>query len=387
MTKAFQNDFLKSKLPSTSVSIFSQMSTLAEKHQALNLSQGFPNYPTSEQLIGLVDHYLRKGYNQYAPMPGVLALRERISEKVERLYNCQADPEREVTITSGGTQALFTVIATLVNFGDEVIVFEPAYDSYAPAVEIFGGKVVPIRLVAPNFDIDWEEVRAVINDNTKLIIINNPNNPSTKTLKKEDLEALEAIIQGSNAFILSDEVYEHIIFDGRKHLSMLAYPKLLERSFIVASFGKLLHTTGWKLGYAIAPAALMAEFRKVHQFNVFSANTPIQWAIADYLKNADHYLGLPDFFQEKRDLLVTGLAASRLEVLPSEGTYFLLVNYKQISDSSEFDFARQLTIENGLATIPVSAFYSAPKEQHLLRLCFAKDKDTLDKAIELLQKL
>ena len=387
MTKAFQSPDFTSKLPNTSVSIFSQMSALAEKHQALNLSQGFPNFPASTELIALVDHYMRKGFNQYAPMAGNMLLRERIAEKVDRLYNVAINPEAEITITAGGTQALFTAIATLIRPDDEVIVFEPAYDSYRPSVEVFGGRVVPIRLTAPNFEIDWQQVKRAMSPRTKLLILNNPNNPSAKVLTADDLQALQAIIAESNAFVLSDEVYEHIIFDDQKHQSVLAYPLLKSRSFVVASFGKLLHTTGWKMGYVIAPPDLMREFQKIHQFNVFSVNTPIQMAIADYLKDERHYLSLPAFFQAKRDFLAEGLRGSRLNVLTSAGTYFLLVDYSRVSDLAELDFAKLLTAENRLASIPVSAFYSESFEQKLLRLCFAKDDDTLSKAIELLQKL
>ncbi|WDF68599.1 methionine aminotransferase [Sphingobacterium oryzagri] len=387
MTKAFQSPDFKSKLPITAVSIFSQMSALAEKHQALNLSQGFPNYPASAELIALVDKYMRKGYNQYAPMAGMLALREQIAKKVAKLYDVSIHPETEITITAGGTQALFTTIATLIRPGDEVIVFEPAYDAYRPSVEVFGGNVVPIQLTAPTFAINWDDVRAALTPRTKLLILNNPNNPSAKALSVQDMEALQSILAESNAFVLSDEVYEHLVFDGLAHQSALAYPLLKSRSFVVASFGKLLHTTGWKMGYVIAPAELMKEFQKVHQFNVFSVNTPIQLAIADYLKNEEHYLYLPQFFQEKRDYLLDGLRGSRLQTLTSEGTYFLLVDYSRISDLNELAFAEQLTRENKLASIPVSAFYSKPVEQQLLRLCFAKDQDTLSRAIDLLHTL
>lgn len=387
MTKAFQNLSIASKLPNTAVSIFSQMSALAEQHQALNLSQGFPNYAASSDLIALVDEYMCKGYNQYAPMPGVLSLRERIVEKVERLYGCALDPATEITITAGGTQALFTAMATLVRPGDEVIIFEPAYDSYAPTVRVFGGTVIPVRLEAPAFKIDWQQVRELMSDRTRLIIINNPNNPAAKMLDEADLKALEDLVHDFPVFLLSDEVYEHIVFDGLRHLSVLSYAGLRERSFVVASFGKLLHTTGWKLGYVLAPPAMMSEFRKIHQFNVFSVNTPMQMAVAEYLKDEDNYLYLPSFFQQKRDLLAQGLSSSGLKTLSSEGTYFLLVDYSGVSDLPELDFARYLTIEHGLATIPVSAFYSDTYDQKLVRLCFAKDDSTLNKAVEILNKL
>lgn len=381
-----QSNFIDSKLPNTELSIFSQMSALAQQHNAINLSQGFPNYPTDPELIDLVSYYMRAGANQYAPMAGVAPLLHGLARKMEDLYGVGVDAENEITITSGGTQAIFTTIAATIRPQDEVIIFEPAYDCYSPTVELFGGKVIPVRLEAPDFKIDWEELRSKLSSRTRLIILNNPNNPSTKILERQDLEELENLVHESAIMILSDEVYEHLIFDEKKHHSVLMFPGLRERSFVVASFGKLLHTTGWKLGYVVAPAVLSKEFRKVHQFNVFSANTPMQLAIADYLKR-EHYLQLPDFFQKKRDFLTAGLERSRFKVLPSEGTYFLLIDYSQVSSLSELDFSRQLTVEHGLASIPVSAFYSNQLEQKLLRLCFAKDQPTLTAAIDLLKKV
>ncbi|GHE28395.1 aminotransferase [Sphingobacterium griseoflavum] len=363
------------------------MSALATQHGAVNLSQGFPNYPVSAALIALVDKYMEKGWNQYAPMPGCMPLREQIAQKVSDVYAVAVHPESEVTITAGATQALFTAMATVVQPGDEVIIFEPAYDSYRPSVEVFGGKVVPVRLLAPDFAVDWQEVRAAITKKTKLIIVNNPGNPSTKIWTDSDWKQLQQILQDNAVFLLSDEVYEHIVFDGQKHKSVLSYPALRERSWVVASFGKLLHTTGWKLGYVIAPPLLTQEFRKVHQFNVFSVNTPMQMAIAEYLKDSSCYLDLPAFMQEKRDFLVKGLLRSRFSVVPSEGTYFLLAGYQQISGQPEREFAQDLTINHGVATVPVAAFYSTPCEQKLVRICFAKDGDTLSRAVELLQKV
>lgn len=386
MTISMQSNFIDSKLPNTELSIFSQMSALAQQHNAINLSQGFPNYPTDPELIDLVSYYMRAGANQYAPMAGVAPLLHGLARKMEDLYGVGVDAENEITITSGGTQAIFTTIAATIRPQDEVIIFEPAYDCYSPTVELFGGKVIPVRLEAPDFKIDWEELRSKLSSRTRLIILNNPNNPSTKILERQDLEELENLVHESAIMILSDEVYEHLIFDEKKHHSVLMFPGLRERSFVVASFGKLLHTTGWKLGYVVAPAVLSKEFRKVHQFNVFSANTPMQLAIADYLKR-EHYLQLPDFFQKKRDFLTAGLERSRFKVLPSEGTYFLLIDYSQVSSLSELDFSRQLTVEHGLASIPVSAFYSNQLEQKLLRLCFAKDQPTLTAAIDLLKKV
>ncbi|MFD1771267.1 methionine aminotransferase [Sphingobacterium suaedae] len=373
-----------SKLPNITWSIFSQMSALAEQYQAINLSQGFPNYPASDRLVALVEKYLRGGYNQYAPMAGVVALREVLAAKVQALYQLNVDPLDEVTITAGGTQALFTAIASIIQPGDEVILFEPAYDSYSPSVEVFGGKVVPIRLRGPAFKIDWDQVREAISTRTKLIIINNPNNPSAMIFSRADLLELERLLAGTAIFLLSDEVYEHLVFDGERHHSVLEFSHLRERSFVVASFGKLLHTTGWKLGYVIAPPRLSQEFRKVHQFNVFSVNTPMQHAIAEFLTDTDTYRSLPAFFQQKRDYLASGLAMSRFRVLPSAGTYFLLIDYSGVSALSELEFAKKLTIEHGVATIPVSSFYSIPLEQRLLRLCFAKSEDTLQQAISAL---
>ena len=376
-----------SKFPDTEISIFSRMSALAQQHDAINLSQGFPNYPISPKLIALVEHYMRKGYNQYAPMQGVLPLREALAEKINMLYKLSVDVEKEITITAGATQALFTAIGTLIRPGDEVVIFEPAYDSYQPSVELFGGKVVPVTLKAPHFTINWKEVEQLISPRTKLIIINNPTNPSTKVWKKADFEALEKLVRNSSISILSDEVYEHMVYDKQPHISVLQFPALWLRSFVVASFGKLLHSTGWKLGYIVAPAYLTAEFRKIHQFNVFSANTPMQFAIADYIRDKDSYMSLYDFFQDKRDLFVEGLKASRFKSLACEGTYFLLMDYTSITDVPELDYATQLTVQYKIATVPVSAFYAARYDQQLLRICFAKDDETILRALDLLIKV
>lgn len=376
-----------SKLPQTAVSIFSQMTALSNTYGAVNLSQGFPDFPADPELINLVTEYMRQGFNQYAPMQGIMALRQTIADKQEYLYRVQVNPETEITITSGGTQALFTAIGTVVYPGDEVIIFEPAYDSYKPSVEVFGGKVIPIRLQAPAFKIDWNEVEDLISDKTRLIIINNPNNPTATVLTQEDLAALERLIADRNIYVLSDEVYEHIVYDGRVHQSIIQYPGLRDKSFIVASFGKLLHTTGWKLGYIIAPPLLTAEFRKIHQFNVFSSNTPMQYAVARYLEQQERYLNLSSFFEKKRDQLITGLKETRFNVLPSQGTYFLLVDYSSISDQNELSFAQYLTKEYKVAMVPVSAFYSGAYNQHLLRICFAKKEGTLASAVKYLKKL
>jgi len=358
------------------------MSALAAHHQAINLSQGFPDFDTDSHLIELVDKYMRAGFNQYAPMTGFHGLRECIAHKYAKQYGVDVDANAEVTITAGGTQGLFDVIAAVVRADDEVIIFEPAYDSYRPAVALFGGKVKAVQLLAPDFSINWDEVAQLITQKTRLIIVNNPSNPTGRIWSAEDILQLERLVKDSGIFVLSDEVYEHIVFDGRQHHTLLKSAVLRSRTFVVCSFGKLLHTTGWKIGYVIAPAALSQEFRKVHQFNVFSVNLPIQMAIAAYLgENTDYYAGLPLFFQKKREYLVQGLTASRFKVLPCEGTYFLLLDYSAISDKSELDFAQQLTHEAGVAMIPVSAFYSDSKNQQLLRICFAKKEDTLQEAI------
>jgi len=378
---------LVSKLPSVGTSIFSQMSALAVQHQAVNLSQGFPDYPADPYLIDLVEAAMRQGHNQYAAMPGLLTLREEIASKVALLYGVSLDPATEITITAGGTQALFTAIASLVQAGDEVIIFEPAYDSYAPTVALFGGKVVPVQLLAPDFSIDWEYVRSLITAQTKLVIINNPNNPTGTLLGEADLQALEAIVQDHALFILSDEVYEHLLYDGLQHQSVLSRPSLRARSYVVASFGKLVHTTGWKIGYAIAPKELSLEFRKIHQYNVFSVNSPMQYALAQYIADPQHYLGLSAFFQQKRDFLLQGLANSRFRVQACQGTYFLLLNYCAISMQKEIDFATRLTEQYKIAMIPISAFYHNQVEQQTLRICFAKKEETLAQAIEILQKI
>jgi len=363
------------------------MSALAQQYQALNLSQGFPDYAADPLLVDLVSKYMNEGYNQYAYMAGVPVLRERISEKVHRLYGVDADPVDEITITAGGTQAIFTAIASVIGAGDEVLIFEPAYDCYRPTVELFGGRVIPVTLHAPDFEIDWDSVGQLMTSKTRMIILNNPNNPTGKVLQEHDLLILQQLVDKTDILIISDEVYEHLIYDGRAPHSLLQYESLRQRSFVVASFGKLLHTTGWKVGYCIAPKALTSEFRKVHQFNVFSVHTPTQYAIADYLINPQVYLSLPSFFQEKRDRLIEGLKDTKLDVLPCEGTYFLNVSYQRISDLPELQFATLLTREYRVAMIPISAFYANEVNQQLLRICFAKKTDTLIKAIDLLRNI
>lgn len=330
---------LTSKLPHVGTTIFTKMTTLANAQQALNLSQGFPDFETDPKLIQLVAQAMEKGYNQYAPMIGAQPLRDAIVRKYKEIYNVEVDATEELTITAGGTQAIFTAIATVVRPQDEVIIFEPAYDCYAPTIELFGGKVVPVRLLAPDFRIDWDYVATLMNAKTRLIIINNPNNPTGKVLDREELIKLGALLEGTSTLLLSDEVYEHIVFDGVLPQSVIGIPTLRERSFVIASFGKLLHTTGWKIGYCIAPALLTQEFRKVHQFNVFSVNSPMQFAIAEYLSDLSYVKGLSAFFEQKRNLLKDGLKESRFKILPCEGTYFLNIDYSAISEEKEFEFA------------------------------------------------
>ncbi|MEG0696576.1 methionine aminotransferase [Algoriella sp.] len=378
---------IKSKLPHVSTTIFSVMSQLAQKNNAINLAQGFPDFNTDSELINRLNYYSTQNYNQYAPMFGVEKLRILLSEKYSKLYDSDYDFQNEINITSGASQAIFNVISTLVYPNDEVIIFEPAYDLYQPTVELFGGKVIPIQLKYPEYSIDFEELKQKITDKTKLIIINNPNNPSGRILSEEDLKQFEKIISETNAYILADEVYEHITFDGKQHQSFAKLKTLKDRVFIVGSFGKLFHITGWKIGYILAEKELMKEFRKCHQFNTFSTHTPSQYAIADYMENPDHYLYLNDFFQEKRNLFIDGLASTYFDILPCEGTYFMSANYSKISNLSDDEFAKELTIKHKVATIPFSAFYQDKTDHKVIRFCFAKKDETLEQALEKLTKL
>jgi methionine transaminase len=389
---------IQSKLPNVGTTIFTVMSALAQEHSAINLSQGFPNFDCPEKLKRLVTQYMKRGMNQYAPMAGVMDLREQLAYKIEKLYNCSVNPQTEITITAGGAQGLFTAITAFIKQGDEVILIEPAYDSYAPSVQVCGGIVVPYRLVspteeAPQYSIDWAVFKALISPKTRMIIINTPHNPTGKTLKDSDLRELDKITEGSEILVLSDEVYEHLIFDEQQHQSVLRYPNLFNRSLASFSFGKTFHATGWRMGYVVAPAYLMHEFRKVHQFNVFSVNTPVQYAIADFLKDENTYLSLPNFYQEKRDYFSKLMQGSRFKPIKSEGTYFQLFDYEAISDEKDVDFVKRMTIEMGVAAIPVSVFYSsvtpseAWEEKQFIRLCFAKTEDLLEKAAEKLCKM
>lgn len=376
-----------SKLPQLGTTIFTTMSALAAEVGAINLSQGFPDYECSPVLIELINQAMKDGHNQYAPMAGVMALREQVAKKVENLHKSKYNPDTEMTITAGGTQAVFTVISTLIHPNDEVIIFEPAFDCYSPAIKLMGGIVKSLELSPPDYRIDWEMVKKLITNRTKLIIINSLHNPTATILHEDDIEQLSAIVKNQDIFILSDEVYEHLIYDGETHLSMARYPELKERSFIVASFGKLFHATGWKVGYCLAPAYLMAEFRKIHQYLVFSVNSPMQYAMAKYLEDKRTYLDLPGFFQEKRDYFRAGLAQTQFDLLPCYGSYFQCVKYQNLSNEGDVDFALRLTREAKVAVIPTSVFYTQATDHHVLRLCFAKKKETLDIALERLSKL
>lgn len=378
---------LNSKLPKVGTTVFTVMSKLANEHQAVNLSQGFPDFEVDPKLIECVNKALKNGMQQYAPLQGIAPLTAFIAQKTEINHQAIYHPETEITITAGGTQAIFTAIAAVINPGDEVIIFEPAYDCYSPTIKLFGGLVKPFELHAPNYEIDWEMVKKLFTANTKMIILNSPNNPTGNILTEADIEALIKITKNTDILILSDEVYEHIIFDGEKHRSVAMYPELRERSFVVASFGKLLHTTGWKVGYCMAPEKLMKEFRKIHQFNVFSVNTPLQYGIAAYLKTEDVYQHIAPFFQQKRDFFRQLLSETKFKLLPCKGSYFQCVNYSEISEEPAHEMAKKLIVNHGVASIPLAAFYTKANDEKILRLCFAKKDSTLEKAAELLMKL
>ena len=378
---------IQSKLAHVGTTIFTVMSTLAVEHKAINLGQGFPDYPMNEELISLVNKAMQKGNNQYVHMCGLPVLRERISEKISELYNTTINPETEITITPGGTYAIYTALTTVLQPGDEVIVFEPAYDSYIPNIEINGGVPVLIPLTYPDYKIDWELVKQKITSKTKMIMLNTPHNPSGSVLSLSDIEQLRNIVKDTGIFILSDEVYEHLIFDELRHQSMLRYPDLYERSFVCFSFGKVYHCTGWKMGYCVAPPALMKEFRKVHQFNCFTCNSPVQFALADFLKEKENYLQLGNFMQQKRDHFKNLMQLTKFKALPSYGSYFQLYSYEGISDEKEKDFAIRLTKEYGVASIPVSAFYKDGQDNKVLRFCFSKKEATLEEAANRLMKL
>ncbi|MFL2570508.1 MAG: methionine aminotransferase [Parvicellaceae bacterium] len=376
-----------SKLPKVGTTIFTKMSAMANKHEALNLSQGFPDFPIDPKLIDCTLKAMKSGYNQYAPMPGLIDLREAIAKKIEDAYSIAYHPETEITITSGATQAIFTAIAAFVKEEDEVIIFTPAYDCYQPAIELVGGKPVFVQLKSPDYKINWEEVKKLISQRTRMIIINTPHNPTGTLLSEEDLKELEKITAHSEIIILSDEVYEHIVFDGQKHASICRNKGLADRSIAVFSFGKTFHVTGWKMGYCIGPKQLMVEFRKVHQFNVFSSNHPLQHALTEYLNDSENYLSLSSFYQKKRDVFLSAITGSRFKVIPSKGTYFQLLDYSIISDQNDVMFAERLVHEYKIASIPVSVFYNSPLDEKVLRFCFAKKEQTLEEAAKILSKI
>ncbi|QTF07342.1 pyridoxal phosphate-dependent aminotransferase [Brenneria izadpanahii] len=378
----------ESKLPSLGTTIFTQMSALAQQHKAINLSQGFPDFDGPDYLKQRLAYHVSQGNNQYAPMTGVAPLRAAIAEKTAEIYGWRPDVDTEITVTAGATEALFAAIAALVRPGDEVICFDPSYDSYAPAVELAGGKLKRVALQPPAFRVDWAEFSGLLSDRTRLVILNTPHNPSATVWRKEDFQQLWQAIAAREIYVLSDEVYEHICFANEGHASVLAHPSLRQRAIAVSSFGKTFHMTGWKVGYCIAPAALSAEVRKIHQYLTFAVNTPAQLAIADMLREQpDHWRALPDFYRARRDRFVNALAASRFETLPCEGTYFLLADYRAISDRDDVSFCRWLTEHVGVAAIPLSVFCAEPFPHTLIRLCFAKQESTLDAAAERLCRL
>jgi methionine transaminase len=383
-----QNDLkISFKLPEIGTSIFATMSKMANDYNAINLSQGFPDFNCSEKLIEFVNHFMKKGFNQYAPMPGTTELRIEISKKVNRDYGKFYKPETEITITAGATQALYTAFSTIIQPGDEVIIFEPAYDSYIPAIKINGGIPIPVKLNSNDFSIPWSEVENKINPKTKCIVVNSPHNPTGAILKQTDIEHLENIIKKKNIFIISDEVYEHIVFDDQKHFSLSSSDELSNRTFVISSFGKTFHTTGWKIGYCCAPEYLMNEFRKVHQFIVFTVNTPIQLAMSEYIKNEVNIYNLNKFYQNKRDLFRNLIKDSKFKIRNCNGTYFQLLDYSVISDKNDFEFSEYLTKKIGVAVIPLSTFYTNTSSEKLIRVCFAKQDKIIEEAANKLSRL
>ena len=378
---------LRSRLPQVGTTIFTVMSALAQTHGAVNLGQGFPDFDCDPALLDLVNAAMREGLNQYPPMPGVAPLRQAVAGKVEALYGRRYDPDTEVTITAGATQAILTAVLCCVHPGDEVIVLEPCYDSYAPNIELAGGVVVRVPLTPGTFRPDFAAIEAAITPRTRLIMVNSPHNPSATVWTAAEMQRLSELLAPTDILLISDEVYEHMVYDRVAHVSAASIPALAARSFVVSSFGKTYHVTGWKVGTVVAPAALMAEFRKVHQFNVFTVNTPMQHGLARYMAQPRHYLELPAFYQRKRDLFRAGLADTRLRMLPSEGSYFQCVDYSAVSSLPEAGFCEWLTTEIGVAAIPLSAFYADGFEQQIARLCFAKRDETLQTALQRLRKL
>ena len=380
---------LRSRLPAVGATVFSTMSALAARHGAANLGQGFPDFGCDPRLLDYVNEAMRAGHNQYPPMTGLPALREAIAAKIGKLYGHGYDADREITVTAGATQALTTAILCCLHPGDEAIVIEPAYDSYAPAIALAGGVMVPVsmELGEHGYGVPWHKLAAAVTPRTRLIVVNSPHNPTGSILRRADLDQLAAIVDGTEILVLSDEVYEHMVYDAQQHASVSSHPHLAGRAFVVSSFGKTYHVTGWKVGYVAAPAPLSAEFRKVHQYNVFTVNTPMQHGIARYMEDPAPYLELPAFYQRKRDLFRAGLAKTRLRPLPVDGTYFQCVRYDAVSCMPEAEFAGWLTTDAKVAAIPVSAFYSGGKESGIVRFCFAKGDETLTLALERLSKL
>ncbi len=379
---------LESKLPNVGTTIFTLMSQLAEEHRAVNLSQGFPNFRPPAELCELVEQRLKGPHHQYAPMPGSVALRAAIAAKLKDLYGADADPVSDITVTSGATEAIFDTIQAVVRRDDEVIVLDPCYDSYEPSITLAGGRAVHLSLSQPHFAVDWQRLEDALCERTRLVIVNTPHNPSGAVFSRADFDRLAELLRPYDCYLLSDEVYEHVVFDGVRHATALAQPELAERTFAVFSFGKTYHATGWKLGYCVAPAALSAELRRVHQYVTFASTTPLQEALADYMTaHPEHHLELPAFYQERRDYFAELLSATRFRLLPAAGTYFQLADYGAISSLPDVEFARWLTIEHGVATIPVSVFYADPPNARLVRFCFAKENATLDAAAERLRRL
>ena len=378
---------IKTKLPDWGTSIFTIMSRMAVEHNAINLAQGFPDFNCDDELLELVHHFQKKGFNQYAPMQGVVNLRKAISEKIEKLYGRNYDIDNEITVTAGATQALYTAITSLIKAGDEVILFEPAYDSYVPDILSNGGIPDYVPLNPKDYSYDWNLVRTKISDKTKLIVINSPHNPTGSLITEDDLKELEDITNGTEILILSDEVYEHITFDGKQHFSLAASEELAKRTFVISSFGKTYHTTGWKMGYCAAPENLTKEFRKMHQFIVFSVNTPVQYAYAEFMKQEDRFLFLGKFYQHKRDVFLNEIQKSKFKSQKCSGTYFQLLDYSKISGKHDLEFSEYLTKEIGVAVIPLSPFYEDRKSRSLVRICFAKSDEVLREAAVKLQKL
>ena len=376
---------IKSKVPNIKTSIFAVMSSMAKEYDAVNLSQGFPDFQVSKELISLVNKYMSDGFNQYAPMPGIPELRKQLSKKAEKQYSKTYNPDTEITITAGGTQALHSTISTIISDGDEVIIFEPAYDSYAPVVKLNGGRPVYIKLKQPDYLIDWEEVNRAVNSNTRLIILNTPHNPTGKVFSDEDILSLKKVVSGTKILILSDEVYEHIIFDGKSHNSLAKYPELADRSILVYSFGKIYHATGWKVGYCMAPEKITDEIRKIHQFSVFSVNTPVQYALAEFIQKEEEYLSLSEFYQEKRDYFNEMLIKIGFDIVPASGSYFQIVNFNTLTDETDFQLAERLVKKFGIAAVPMSSFYHNEENTKTLRFCFAKTNDVLEQAAEKLE--